>query len=173
MSEQITVALVDDQDLIRSGIAMVVDSQPDMTVATQASNGQQAVETSGVVNPDVVLMDVRMPVLDGIGTTQALIAANPEAKIIVLTTFDVDEYALKAIDARASEFLLKDAPPENRLDAIRVVYHGDAVIAPSITRAASAVAGGGNTHPRERVQAVVTAFRTGVVNAEDSHGADG
>ncbi|WP_239078856.1 response regulator [Cellulomonas marina] len=137
----VRVALVDDQALVRAGFRMVIDSQPDLTVVLEAGDGAQAVRalapgTGPAV--DVVLMDVRMPVLDGIAATAQVVAAGTEAhpapRVVVLTTFDLDEYVVAAIRAGASGFLLKDAPPEVMLDAIRTVHHGDAVIAPSSTR---------------------------------------
>ncbi len=130
----IRVALVDDQQLIRSGLAMLIGSQPDLEVVAEASTGREAVGSPAVARADVVLMDVRMPQMDGIEATQALLAAPDAPRVVVLTTFDLDEYALDAIQAGASGFLLKDAPPEELLAAIRTVHRGDAVIAPSTTR---------------------------------------
>jgi len=142
-SQPIRVALVDDQQLVRSGLGMLINSQPDLDVVIEAGNGIEALAALAASAADVVLMDVRMPGMDGIETTRRLMerikAAAPgswlsELKIVVLTTFDLDEYALAAIQAGASGFLLKDAPPEELLGAIRTVYRGDAVIAPSTTR---------------------------------------
>ncbi|MDY6055033.1 response regulator transcription factor [Micrococcus sp.] len=130
----IRVALVDDQALIRSGLAMLVGSQPDLTVVAEAATGREAAGSVAVAGADVVLMDVRMPEMDGIEATRALLARPNAPKVVVLTTFDLDEYALDAIEAGASGFLLKDAPPEELLTAIRTVHRGDAVIAPSTTR---------------------------------------
>ncbi|MEE1620773.1 response regulator [Zafaria sp. Z1313] len=132
----IRVALVDDQLLVRSGFRMLIDSQPDLDVVAEAANGREALASPAVSHADVVLMDVRMPELDGIATTERLLggAEGEGPRIIVLTTFDLDEYALAAIQAGASGFLLKDAPPEELLEAIRTVHRGDAVIAPSTTR---------------------------------------
>lgn len=143
MTDQIIrVGLVDDQQLVRAGFRMVIDSQPDLEVVVEAGDGAQAVRAldpttwPGVV--DVVLMDVRMPTMDGLAATAEIVArgtaAAPAPKVIVLTTFDLDEYVLSAIRAGASGFLLKDAPPEEMLGAIRTVHAGDAVIAPSSTR---------------------------------------
>ncbi|WP_084125309.1 response regulator transcription factor [Demequina sp. NBRC 110054] len=131
----IRVALVDDQQLIRAGFRMVVDSQPDMEVVAEAGDGASAVSSLLALSPpaDVVLMDVRMPGMDGIAACEALTAAS-DAKVVILTTFDLDEYVLSAIRAGASGFLLKDAPPEDLLSSIRTVHAGDAVIAPSSTR---------------------------------------
>ncbi|MGW9550722.1 response regulator [Citricoccus zhacaiensis] len=173
----IRVALVDDQQLVRSGLAMLINSQPDLEVVAEASNGRDAVASPAVRSADVVLMDIRMPQMDGISATRALLPQTPDAgpaparagrtasdgrattdgpgngraahpsslggaaagepegpRVVVLTTFDLDEYALEAIEAGASGFLLKDAPPEELLAAIRTVHRGDAVIAPSTTR---------------------------------------
>lgn len=139
----IRVALVDDQQLVRSGFGMLINSQPDLTVVVEAGTGGDAVRALRNQTADVVLMDVRMPGMDGIEATRQLMemaagapagSARAEQKIVVLTTFDLDEYALAAIHAGASGFLLKDAPPEELLEAIRTVHRGDAVIAPSTTR---------------------------------------
>lgn len=135
---QIRVAVVDDQALVRAGFAMVINSQPDMTVIAQAGGGVEAIAVLESADVDVVLMDVRMPDLDGIAATAHLVGAWRESgtdpRIIVLTTFDIDEYAIEAIQAGASGFLVKDAPPEEMLTAIRNVHRGDAVLAPSTTR---------------------------------------
>jgi len=130
----IRVLLVDDQQLLRAGFRMVIDSQPDLQVVGEAGDGEQAVAMATAVQPDVVLMDVRMPRVDGIEATARITASLPCSKVVVLTTFDLDEYALAAIRAGASGFLLKDAPPEELLAAVRTVHAGDAVIAPSTTR---------------------------------------
>ena len=131
----IRVALVDDQQLIRAGFRMVVASQPDMDVVAEAGTGGDAVTALAALDSpaDVVLMDVRMPGRDGIDAC-AEITAGSNSKVIILTTFDLDEYVVAAIKAGASGFLLKDAPPEDLLHAIRSVHAGDAVIAPSSTR---------------------------------------
>ncbi|MGO1480070.1 MAG: response regulator [Brachybacterium sp.] len=137
LDRPLRIALVDDQPLVRAGFAMVIDSQDDMEVVVQASDGQAAVEELRAHTVDVVLMDVRMPRKDGIEATAEILAQLPvdrAPKIIVLTTFDLDEYVVSAIRAGASGFLLKDAQPEDLLGAIRTVHRGDAVIAPSATR---------------------------------------
>ncbi|NLT30710.1 MAG: response regulator transcription factor [Propionibacterium sp.] len=134
----IRVALVDDQQLVRAGFAMVIGSQPDMQVVAEASDGAEALTVLARQPVDVVLMDIRMPNLDGLSATAELTtrpgAGGVEPRVVILTTFDLDEYVLRAIKAGASGFLLKDAPPEEMLSAIRTVHHGDAVIAPSSTK---------------------------------------
>jgi DNA-binding NarL/FixJ family response regulator len=132
----IRVFLVDDQALVRAGFRLVIDSQPDMTVVGEAGDGRDALEALGVTSADVVLMDVRMPELDGVATTAHLIGRDGDAapRVVMLTTFDLDEYVFSAIRAGASGFLLKDAEPEELLAAIRAVATGDAVVAPSATR---------------------------------------
>jgi len=138
----IRVAIVDDQQLVRAGFALVINSQPDMDVVLEAGDGAQAVRLLGSHEVDVVLMDVRMPNMDGLAATEALTTpTNPDGslrrhtpKIVILTTFDLDEYVLQAIKVGASGFLLKDAPPEEMLTAIRTVHQGEAVIAPSSTK---------------------------------------
>ncbi|PRB72725.1 response regulator transcription factor [Arthrobacter sp. MYb213] len=137
-TEPIKVALVDDQLLVRSGFRMLINSQDDMTVVAEASNGREALASPALATADVILMDVRMPEMDGIEATERLLVSRAEAidspRVIVLTTFDMDEYAFSAIQAGASGFLLKDAPPEELLESVRTVNRGDAVIAPSTTR---------------------------------------
>ena len=136
---QLRVMLVDDQALVRAGFVMVIDSQPDMSVVGQAGDGEEALALAAELHPDVVLMDVRMPRVDGIQATVRLHALAdsgtlPAPRIIVLTTFDTDEYALEALRAGAAGFLLKDAQPEVLLESIRTVVDGGAVIAPTTTR---------------------------------------
>jgi DNA-binding NarL/FixJ family response regulator len=137
VDEPIRVILVDDQQLVRAGFALVIDSQSDMRVVGQAGDGAQALRLIGAEPADIVLMDVRMPNMDGLAATEEMACVQtpgPVPKIVMLTTFDLDEYVLHAIKAGASGFLLKDAPPEEMLAAIRAVHSGDAVIAPSSTR---------------------------------------
>jgi DNA-binding NarL/FixJ family response regulator len=134
MSEPIRVVLVDDQQMVRAGFRMVIDSQPDLTVVGEAGDGAAAVSLLRGVRADVVLMDVRMPGTDGIEATRQLTAPADPPRVVVLTTFDLDEYVVAAIGAGASGFLLKDAPPEEMLGAIRTVHAGDSVIAASSTR---------------------------------------
>lgn len=135
-NEVIRVAIADDQELVRAGFAMVINSQQDMHVVSQTSNGSQIVELSKSQNPDIILMDVRMPVMDGLEATRKILQqkTNENTKIIILTTFDLDEYVMAAIHAGASGFLLKDTEPETLLNSIRTVYQGNAIIAPTATK---------------------------------------
>ena len=130
----IRVFLVDDQQLVRGGFRMLVDSQPDMTVVGEAGDGAEAVQQLAVTAADVVLMDVRMPRMDGVEATRSITARGDLPRVVVLTTFGLDEYAFAAIKAGAAAFLLKDALPEDLLSAIRTVHAGDSVVAPSTTR---------------------------------------
>jgi DNA-binding NarL/FixJ family response regulator len=153
MTAPIRVVLVDDQSLVRAGLALVIDSQSDLQVVGQAADGAAAVRLVAATACDIVLMDVRMPVLDGIAATAQIVESGPgpraavatdaieegspddvRPRVIMLTTYDLDDYLLAAIRAGASGFLLKDAPPEDLLAAIRTVHAGDAVIAPASTR---------------------------------------
>jgi DNA-binding NarL/FixJ family response regulator len=129
-----TVLLVDDQPLLRVGFRMVLDSQDDLSVVGEAGNGEEAVRLSAELDPDVVLMDVRMPEMDGIEATRRIVDSGGRSRVLVLTTFDLDEYAFAALRAGASGFLLKDVPPGDLLTGIRAVAAGDAVVAPSVTR---------------------------------------
>lgn len=131
---QIRVFLADDQALVRSGFRMLIDSSEDLRVVGEASDGAEAVAALTEDPADVVLMDVRMPVLDGVEATRRITAAGLPTRVLVLTTFDLDEYAFAALRAGASGFLLKDARPADLLTAIRTVAAGDAVVAPSTTR---------------------------------------
>jgi DNA-binding NarL/FixJ family response regulator len=129
----IRVVLVDDQELMRVGFRMVLGAQEDMEIVGEAGNGKDAVELAGELRPDVVLMDVRMPVLDGVEATK-LITDQGFAKVLVMTTFDLDEYALSALRNGASGFLLKDTPSVQLVSSLRSVASGDAVVSPSVTR---------------------------------------
>jgi DNA-binding NarL/FixJ family response regulator len=130
----IRVVVVDDQALVRSGFRMILDAQPDIEVVGEAENGREAVELAAVSSADVILMDIRMPELDGIEATARILAAQPETRILILTTFDLDEYVTRALRAGASGFLLKDVRPAQLVEAIRVIASGDALLAPSVTR---------------------------------------
>jgi DNA-binding NarL/FixJ family response regulator len=180
MSGPIRVVIADDQSLIRAGLALVIGSQPDMAVVGQAADGAAAVELVAATDCDIVLMDVRMPVLDGIAATAEIAARPPDApgrpRVIMLTTYDLDDYLLAAIRAGASGFLLKDAPPEDLLAAIRAVWAGDAVIAPPSTRRLIAHIAGSAAPPApdparfealtERERDVLVLMARGLANAE-------
>ncbi|WP_199036527.1 response regulator [Glycomyces salinus] len=129
-----TLLIVDDHPLQRMGFRMLVESQEDLSVLGEAETGTEAVRMAAELAPDVVLMDVRMPGMDGIEATRRIIAAGGRSRVLVLTTFDLDEYAYAALRAGASGFLVKDAQPEELLTGIRVVAAGDAVVAPKLTR---------------------------------------
>jgi DNA-binding NarL/FixJ family response regulator len=133
MTSAMTILLVDDQPLLRMGFRLVLDAQPDMTVVGEAGDGADAVRQAARLAPDVVLMDVRMPGMDGIEATRRVVAAGA-SRVLILTTFDLDEYAYEGLRAGASGFLLKNVPPPDLLSAIRAVASGDAVVAPSVTR---------------------------------------
>ena len=130
----IRIVLVDDQELVRTGFRMVLDAQPDMTVVGEAADGLAAVEFARAHSADVMVMDARMPRMDGVAATRQIRQAGDRPRVLMLTTFDLDEYAFAALKAGASGFLLKDVPPEELLFAIRAVHSGDAVVAPSTTR---------------------------------------
>ena len=130
----IRIGLVDDQRLFTAGLAMVIDSQPDMTVAWQAGDGSEAVERQRVDPVDLLLMDIQMPGTDGLSATRALVGSGERCRIVVLTTFDTDDYVVEAIEAGAAGFLLKNTPPEELLAALRTVHGGDAVVSASSTR---------------------------------------
>jgi DNA-binding NarL/FixJ family response regulator len=130
----IRVLLADDQGLVRAGFRMILTSEDDVSVVGEASDGREATERAAVLRPDVVLMDVRMPVMDGIEATRRITRVDQPPRVIVLTTFDRDEYVYEALRAGASAFLLKDAPEHQLLAAIRVVADGGSLFAPSVTR---------------------------------------
>lgn len=132
----IRILIVDDQALIRSGLRMILEAEPGLTVTGEASDGREALEIATRQRPDVVLMDIRMPTMDGIDATRRLNAStlDPKPRVLILTTFDLDEYVYAAIRAGASGFLLKDAPPDDLIHAIRVVARGEALLAPTVTR---------------------------------------
>ena len=131
----IRVLIVDDQSLVRAGFRMILEAEGDVEVVGEASDGAEALEAAAEHSPDVILMDVRMPNVDGLEATRRLLEGKSEGpRILILTTFDLDEYVWEALHAGASGFLLKDTPPEQLVDAIRVVAAGDALLAPAITR---------------------------------------
>ncbi|WP_326566261.1 response regulator transcription factor [Amycolatopsis rhabdoformis] len=129
-----SVLICDDQELVRVGLRMIVDSQPDLQVVAEAGDGAAAIAIARERRPDLVLMDVRMPVLDGVAATERICAELPDVRVLVITTFDLDEYAYSALRAGASGFLVKDAPSDEMLVAIRGVLRGDAMVSPSVTR---------------------------------------
>jgi DNA-binding NarL/FixJ family response regulator len=130
----IRVLIADDQALMRGGFRMILDAQDDIEVVGEAIDGLDAVEQFARLVPDIVVMDVRMPTMDGIEATRRLAAADGPARVLILTTFDLDEYVFEALRAGASGFLLKDRPPEELVAAVRIVASGDALLAPSVTR---------------------------------------
>jgi DNA-binding NarL/FixJ family response regulator len=130
----ISILLADDQPMLRLGFRLVLDAQADMHVVGEAGDGAAAVRLTAAQRPDVVLMDVRMPGMDGIEATRRIVSEQSSARVLILTTFDLDEYAYAGLRAGASGFLLKDVPPPDLLSAIRAVASGDAVVAPSVTR---------------------------------------
>ncbi|MEV6108955.1 response regulator transcription factor [Streptomyces sp. NPDC051940] len=175
----IRVMLVDDQALLRTGFRMVLAAQPDMEVVAEAGDGAEAVATAAATPVDVVLMDVRMPRMDGVEATREICAAGEGApKVLILTTFDLDEYAFSALRVGASGFMLKDVPPAELLSAIRAVYNGDAVVAPSTTRrlidrfaAVMPAASGEKAHPQvarltDREREVFLLVAQGLSNGE-------
>lgn len=177
LASPIGVLIVDDQSLIRMGLRMLLDAEADITVVGEASDGESAIREADARRPDVILMDVRMPGLDGIEATRRIVARQPDSRIIVITTFDLDEYAFGGLRAGASGFLLKDAPPAELLSAIRAVSSGEAVVSSRVTRrmldlfgdrlpadAATRTDPAGDLTPRERE--ILLAIAEGLSNAE-------
>lgn len=173
----IRIVIADDQALVRAGFKSLLDAQPDMTVVGEAGDGEEAVRVAREEEPDVVLMDIRMPGVDGLEATHRISADDrlADTKVVILTTFDLDEYVVSAIKAGASGFLLKDAPPEDLLTAIRTVHAGDAVIAPSSTKRLLArlaatlpepTDGAGLEDLTEREREVLTLMARGLSNLE-------
>ncbi|HEY7562990.1 MAG TPA: response regulator transcription factor [Gaiellaceae bacterium] len=130
----IRVLVADDQSMVRAGFRMLLSGEPDIDVVAEASNGLEAIDKAARFDPTVVLMDIRMPDLDGLEATRRILAADPDARVLILTTFDLDEYVYEALRAGASGFVLKDDPPEQLLAAIRTVAAGDALLSPTITK---------------------------------------
>lgn len=175
MTDRIRVFLVDDQHLIRLGFRMVLEAEHDLEVVGEAADGEEAVREVIRTSPDVVLMDVRMPRMDGIAATAQIAAAAPNVRIVVLTTFDLDEYAFAAIRAGASGFLLKDAHGSDLVAAVRAVHRGDAALAPRVTRKMIELVGtlppdpdppAGFTDLTEREREVFVQMADGLTNTE-------
>ncbi|MEV8215236.1 response regulator transcription factor [Leifsonia sp. NPDC077715] len=176
----IRILLVDDQQLVRLGFRMVLDAEPGLTIVGEAGDGAEGVRLAAELRPDVVLMDVRMPVLDGIEATRRIVETDPQARVIVLTTFDLDEYAFGGLRAGASGFLLKDARPEELAAAVRAVAAGDAAVSGRVTRAmlelfadrlpTGATAAGAGTDPTAaltpREREILVAMGEGLSNGE-------
>ncbi len=156
MTEPLRVLLVDDQALVRSGFAMILSVEDDIEVVGEAADGEQAVAAAAELRPDVVLMDVQMPVLDGVRATEQIVAAG-HGRVVVLTTFDRDDYLFDALRAGASGFLLKNADPDDLVDAVRKVAEGHALLAPEVTtRVISRFAGGQSVAYRPDLLAALT-----------------
>jgi DNA-binding NarL/FixJ family response regulator len=130
----IRVLVADDQSMIRAGFRLLLAREPDIEVVAEARNGVEAIQQAARFNPTVVLMDIRMPELDGLQATRRILAADPTARVLILTTFDLDEYVYEALQAGASGFVLKDDPPEQLIGALRTVAAGDALLSPTITK---------------------------------------
>ncbi|MCY1716241.1 MULTISPECIES: response regulator transcription factor [unclassified Microbacterium] len=175
MTAPVRIVLVDDQALFRAGIRMVIDSQPDLEVVGEASDGREGIEVVRSTRPDLVLMDVRMPVMDGLAATAEILREPDAPRVVVLTTFDLDEAAARAIQGGASGFLLKDSEPEFLLSAVRTVHAGSAVIAAEATRELFAhIADGGGGEPvpaaygalTDREREIFALAAAGLSNAE-------
>ena len=170
----IRVLLADDEELVRTGLQMILDAEADISVVGHAVDGAEAVSLVQELSPDVVLMDVRMPRMDGLEATRRICANALGAKVVVLTTFDIDEHVYAALSAGASGFLLKDAPATQLIQAIRVAAAGDALLAPSVTRRLIQQFAGGQEAPRpelsgdltDRETEVLTLMAEGLSNAE-------
>jgi DNA-binding NarL/FixJ family response regulator len=175
----ISVLLCDDQEMVRSGFRLILDLEPDIEVVGEAADGRRALALTAELDPDVVLMDVRMPVLDGIEATRRLAAANARTRVLMLTTFDLDEYVYEAVRAGASGFLVKDAPRDQLVAAVRVVARGETLLAPSTTRRlldefVSLPPPGSGVPPAlralsDREQEVLLLLAEGLSNAEIAH----
>jgi DNA-binding NarL/FixJ family response regulator len=176
----VRVLLVDDQQLLRTGFRLILEAEPDVAVVGEAGDGARAVEMTRTLLPDVVLMDIRMPGMDGIEATRRIVRDAPAGhapSVLVLTTFDLDEYIIEALRAGASGFLLKDVPPDDLVSAIRVVADGDAIVAPSVTRrlldrfasrlpAAAGEPRANVSHLTEREREVLRLMARGLSNSE-------
>lgn len=186
VDDKIKVLLVDDQPLLRMGFRLILEGEDDIVIAGEAADGLDALAQTAALKPDVVLMDVRMPKMDGLEATERIAKEHPETKIIILTTFDLDEYAFSGLQAGASAFLLKDVAPEELVHAVRLVASGDAVVAPRVTarlletyvRNAGHRVPGQAAEPKRdpllddltpREQEVLRALAEGLSNAEIAH----
>ncbi len=134
LTAPVRVVLVDDESLVRTGLKLILEGDPAISIVDQAADGLAAIASVKATDPDVILMDVRMPHLDGLGATERILADRPDAKIIVLTTFDTDEFVLRALRLGASGFLLKDTPPRDLIQAVRKVASGETILSPSVLR---------------------------------------
>ena len=159
----IRVLLADDEELVRTGLRMILDAEPDITVVGDAVDGADAVAQAEELAPDIVLMDIRMPRLDGLEATRRIGAMKSGPKVVILTTFDLDEHVYAALAAGASGFLLKDAPASQLVHAIRVATAGDALLAPSVTRRLIARFANSQPHPRPHLPVDLTARETEVL----------
>ncbi|MET7335122.1 response regulator transcription factor [Nonomuraea sp. NPDC005650] len=176
LAGRIKVLIAEDDDLLRTSLRELVDSDPGLAAAGAVSDGREAVEWAGRLLPDIVLMDVRMPVMDGLVATRAICERQPATKVIILTTFDLDEYVYEALRAGASGFLLKNAVPEDILKAVRTVHDGNAMLAPEVTRRMIVDYARSRSRPRpgpspfgaltEREREVVAAIVQGMSNEE-------
>ncbi len=178
MTRRLRVLIVDDQAIARAGVSMLLAGEPDLEVVGEVSNGLLAVQEAGRLRPDVVVMDVRMPELDGIEATRRLVAGHEPPAVLVLTTFDLDDYVFGALRAGASGFLVKECPPQALIDAVRAVARGETVLGPSATRRvvdAAVRRADQRSHPRqgsaldrlsERERQVFAAIARGLSNAE-------
>jgi DNA-binding NarL/FixJ family response regulator len=170
----IRVLVADDQSMVRAGFRMLLGGEPDIEVVAEAGNGLEAVEKAARFSPTVVLMDIRMPELDGLEATRRILAADEDARVLILTTFDLDEYVYEALRAGASGFVLKDDPPEQLLEAIHVVARGEALLSPAVTkrvirqfsRVPHAAAPRGLDELTERERDVFRLIARGLSNAE-------
>jgi DNA-binding NarL/FixJ family response regulator len=158
----IRTLVVDDQAMVRAGLRMLLSSEPDIEVVAEAGHGLEAIAQAGRHHPDVILMDLRMPELDGLEATRRILAADPDARVLVLTTFNLDDYVYESLRAGASGFVLKDEPPEQLIAAVRTVAAGEALLSPSVTRSVIAHFTRQQRQPPPAALATLTARETDV-----------